>query len=206
MKSSLLKRLSAVLVALAIMLPAAAQFSIGPRLGVNLNKFHFSQDDFTKDNRAGFTGGIEMELMIPMLNLGFDLSAMYVHRSGQTKDSTDPQGAVTNISSDYIDIPLNLKYKIGLPLVGKIISPYIFTGPSFAFLTSKKAITEFWQSKKCDVSWNFGIGLQLFTHLQVGASYGLGMTKAVQFVSKDHQSANIEGKNRYWTVTAAWLF
>lgn len=206
MKNSFFKRIAAVLVALAIMLPAAAQFSIGPRIGVNVNKFHFDESIFNKDNRAGFTGGLQMEFMIPMLNFGFDLSAMYVHRSAQTVDPESTTGEVTNFNSDYIEIPLNLKYKIGLPIVGKVLSPYIFTGPSFAFLTSKKAINEFLQTKKCDIAWNFGVGLQLFTHLQIGASYGLGMTKALQVVKGDHQAAGIDGKNRYWTVTAAWLF
>lgn len=206
MKHSILKRFAAVLVALAFMLPAAAQFSIGPRIGVEVNKFHFDESTFNKDNRAGFTGGLEIEFVVPVINLGFDLSAMYVHRTGQSISGEGAEATVTNLNSDYIEIPLNLKYKIGLPIVGKIISPYIFTGPSFAFLTSKKAISEFWETKKCDIAWNFGVGLQLFTHLQIGASYGLGMTKAVKFVNHAHQEAGIEGKNRYWTITAAWLF
>ena len=198
----LIKRLSVLLVVLAAVLPASAQFSIGPRLGVNVNKLHLDESTFAEDNRAGFTGGIEMELMIPMLNFGVDLSAMYVRRSGKLTNGT----AVEEINRDYIEIPLNLKYKIGLPIVGNIVAPYIFTGPSFAFLTSKEEINNFIKNKKCDIAWNFGLGVQLFKHLQVGASYGLGLTKAVSFIESEHQRAGIEGKNRYWTVTAAWLF
>lgn len=32
------------------------------------------------------------------------------------------------------------------------------------------------------------------------------MTKAFQAVNLAGDAAGIEGKNRYWTVTAAWLF
>ena len=53
------------------------------------------------------------------------------------------------------------------------------------------------------MAWNFGVGVQLFQHLQIGASYVLGITKAVKYVQ---DAAGIDGKNNYWTVTAAWLF
>ena len=42
--------------------------------------------------------------------------------------------------------------------------------------------------------------------IQVGASYGFGLTKAVEMVTDDVNAAGIEGKNRYWTITAAYLF
>lgn len=213
-----MKNLKALALTIAFVLvaamPAAAQFRIGPRVGVAVNSMRLNKDVFNSDNRAGFTGGVQAEFTIPVINLGFDLSVMYVHRvsdssykTGQT-ENTQTEELFSNSrykNRDYIEIPLNVKYKIGLPLVGKIISPYIFTGPSFAFLTSKKAITEAYENKKFDVAWNFGIGLQLFTHLQVGASYGLGMTKTVSALTPIN-GQKIDSKNNYWTITAAWLF
>ncbi len=197
-----LKRLSILVLTLAIVLPAAAQFRFGPRVGVCLNSLSMDKSTLDAENRAGFTGGLQAEFTIPVIGLGFDLSVMYVNRSSKFIEGNQ----TTNVSSDYIEIPLNLKYKIGLPIVGKIVSPYLFTGPSVAFLTSKSAISEFAKSKKCDWSWNFGLGVQLFSHLQVSASYGLGLTKAVEFTNIGGEAAGIEGKNKYWTVTAAWLF
>lgn len=166
---------------------------------------------FSSDNRAGFTGGLTLEVMLPVANLGFDISAMYVHRSSdvldmEDRDETTGAYAVEKNNRDYIEIPLNLKYKIGLPIVGRIVTPYVFTGPSFAFLTSKKAINDAMRNKTFDVAWNFGVGLQLINKIQIGASYGLGMTKAVKAFDSDVDGANIDGKNRYWTVTAAYFF
>lgn len=160
---------------------------------------------------AGFTGGLTLEVMLPVANLGFDISAMYVHRSSdvldmEDRDETTGAYAVEKNNRDYIEIPLNLKYKIGLPIVGRIVTPYVFTGPSFAFLTSKKAINDAMRNKTFDVAWNFGVGLQLINKIQIGASYGLGMTKAVKAFDSDVDGANIDGKNRYWTVTAAYFF
>ncbi|MDE6928848.1 MAG: hypothetical protein K2P06_09005, partial [Muribaculaceae bacterium] len=97
-------------------------------------------------------------------------------------------------------------YKLGLPVIGKIFTPYVFTGPSFAFLTSKQAISDAIQNKKVDIAWNFGLGIQLIQHLQIGASYGVGLTKTVEKVSGWTGTEPIDGKNNYWTVTAAWLF
>ena len=195
-------------------LPASAQFRFGPRIGTEVNSMRLNKSLFDNDNRAGFTGGLQMEFNVPVVNVGFDLSVMYVHRvSSSTADNTtanDANDAALNSSRlknrDYIEIPLNFKYKIGLPLIGKVLTPYLFTGPSFSFLTSKRAITDVYKNKKFDVAWNFGVGVQLISHLQIAASYGVGMTKTVETLS-GYQGANPkEKKNNYWTVTAAWLF
>ena len=50
---------------------------------------------------------------------------------------------------------------------------------------------------------NFGFGLQLIKHLQVGASYGIGLSKVADFVV---ENVDVEAKHNGWTITAAWLF
>lgn len=202
------KRILTLALAVAIILPAMAQFRIGPKVGFNANKLSFNQEILDKSNRVGFTGGLTAEFTVPLVGVGADLSVMYVKRNAEFMDKLqDGSQVVDKVASDYIEIPLNFKYKLSLPAVSHIIAPYVFTGPSFAFLTSKKAIGNFYHDHTCDVAWNFGLGLQLIKHLQVGASYGLGLTKALQKVNLGpNEAAGIEGKNKYWTVTAAWLF
>ncbi len=191
-------------------------FRFGPRVGVEVNSMRLNSSLFNSDNRAGFTGGLTLEANVPVIGLAFDLSVMYVHRvnhntakgvTGTGDPDLDGILASSNYTGrDYIEIPLNFKYKFGLPFVGKIVSPYVFTGPSFAILASKKAINEAYENKSFDVSWNFGLGVQLFTHLQVGASYGLGITKSIEKLTPISAGPEITGRNNYWTVTAAWLF
>lgn len=214
----LLKGLLTLVLAATVSLSAAAGdiFRFGPRIGTEVSSMKLNSDVFNADNRAGFTGGLMMEVNVPLINLGFDLSVMYVHRvnanslkngiSDTNPDQLEMLGNDNYRKRDYIEIPLNVKYKFGLPVVGKIVSPYIFTGPSFAFLASKKAINAAYENKSFDVSWNVGAGVQLFNHLQVGASYGFGITKTVSKISNLSQGATIDGKNNYWTITAAWLF
>lgn len=198
-----IRRILMLVVVVAAVLPASAQFKIGPRVGIEVNSLHFSNDLFSSDNRAGITAGLQAEFTVPVIGVGADLSVMYVHRTSRWITSA---GLPSTAKSNYVEIPLNVKYKLSLPAISHIIAPYIFTGPSFAILASTKEIAEFVEARKCDVAWNFGFGVELVRHLQIGASYGLGMTKALNFFGAGIPAAGIEGKNRYWTVTAAWLF
>ena len=202
-----LKRFGALLLALAVVMPVMAQFRIGPRVGVNINELHFSQDAFNSDNRAGFTAGLMTEFTVPVIDLGLDASIMYVKRNSEWMTANIPTSEGVKMHSDYIEIPINLKYKLGLPIVGGLVKPFVTTGPSFAFLTSKKAISAAVEKKSTDIAWNFGFGVELFKHVQVAASYGIGMTKAFKAVGAAQSGdSSIDGKNRYWTVTAAYLF
>ena len=199
------KHILALALILMAAVPAFAQFKIGPRIGVNVNSLHFDKETFQAENRTGFTGGVQAELMIPVVNLGIDASVMYVKRSSAWGDFH-----TESVHSEYIEIPINLKYKLGLPIVGSFLKPYVFTGPSFAFLTSKKIVSDVIHNKKNSTAWNLGFGLELINHLQIGASYSIGLSKSVEVDepldggSRAHES--VYGKNRYWTITAAWLF
>lgn len=194
-----------VIVAFIGVLPATAQFKVGPRIGVNVNELHFDESVFDSENRAGFTGGIMAEFTVPIIGVGLDASVMYVRRDARfISDIFEKKAA--NSHRDYIAIPVNLKYKLSLPAIQKIVAPFITTGPEFAFLTSRRAINDALKNKKTDISWNFGIGVELASHLQIAASYGLGLNKVVDFTVPGVNTVDIKGKNRYWTITAAWLF
>ena len=189
----------AAIVSIAAAVPASAQLKFGLKVGTAVNSLKFQSDNwdetFSTDNRAGFTGGAMLEFTAPMLGVGFDASVMYMHRSNNT-------------SRDYIDIPLNVKWKISIPVVSKFLKPYIATGPSFAFRVSKNEFKEFVNQQKCDISWNFGFGVELLSHVQVGASYGMGLNNTLDKlkIRESDKTSGIEGKNRYWTITAAYLF
>lgn len=213
--------LAVILAVVAVAMPAEAKLRFGIKAGVNINSLHFSkeavQDVTASDNRAGFTGGIAIEYMVPAVGIGFDLSAMYVHRAlgnitTQENDATTTQenGAPTTTSAarNYIEIPLNLKWRFGLPVVGDYIAPYIFTGPSVAFGVSKEEITDAYKNRAVEATWNLGAGIQFFKHLQIGFNYGWGMTKALK--QKLNTAAGIQekeiGKINGWCVTAAYFF
>ena len=204
-KFSIVASLAAIMI-ICTALPAAAQFRFGLRVGTNVSELHFNSKTFDSSNRMGFNAGAMVEFSAPMTGIGFDASVMYVRRNSRWAAKYD-DGTTGNISDnrDYIDIPLNLKWRMSIPLINKIVRPFLTTGPSFSFLTSRKSVSEAWNNRKFDTAWNFGFGLELLQKVQVSASYGLGLTKALNTVGAT-STANIEGKNRYWTVTAAYMF
>lgn len=201
MKKSFVTFLVAIAAVIGMSTPANAQFRFGVKAGATVNTLHFSSETFDANNRAGFTGGVMLEFTAPISGLGVDLSAMYVRRNSRWLEDNE----LTRDDRDYIEIPLNLKWRMNIPVINNIIRPYLFTGPSFAFLTSRRSVDNAFRNRKFDTSWNFGFGVELVKHLQVGASYGVGMTKALKTIGATGTS-NINGRNRYWTVTAAYLF
>ena len=203
MKKTILAACAAFMMALVAAVPAQAQFHFGIKAGLDVDRLSINSKLFDSDNRAGFTGGVMIEFTAPIINLGFDLSAMYVRRNSHFMVANN----IVKNDRDYFEIPLNLKYKLEVPAIARVITPFVTTGPSVAFLTSRKHIEKAYKNNEIDVAWNFGFGVELFRKVQLAASYGLGLTKALENVPGISISgADIEGKNRYWTVTAAYLF
>lgn len=200
MKKSILSAVIAIVAIFGTTFSAQAQFKYGLQIGTNVNTLHFNKNLVSGENRMGFNVGAMVEFTVPLIGIGADLGVRYVRRNARFEENN---GSFKN-DRDYIEIPLNLKYKINIPVINNIIRPYLATGPSVSILTSKKAVKDF-QNKKYDTAWNFGFGVELLKHVQVGASYGLGLTKAMKTFGATN-SADINGKNRYWTVTAAYLF
>lgn len=213
---NLTKILSVFVLMLAVAVPANSQIKFGLKAGVSLNSLKFSNTGdlkkvFDAENRAGFTGGAMLEIGIPVVGLCVDASVMYVHRTSGFEVSTPDDNleieSTENEARDYIDVPLNLKYKINIPIVAKIVKPFITTGPNFAFLVGKNEIAEAFKTKTFDFAWNFGLGLELFSHVQIHANYGLGITNVIEKIpAMEGHSKPIETKNNCWTVTAAYLF
>ncbi len=216
----------ALMVCAMLMAAPAAQaggFKIGPKVGMNVNKFSMDKGTFDSDNRCGFTGGLDAQFTVPLLGVGADISVMYTRRNTQNDIKTpvidNLTGSVSSYETksekthyDYISVPVHLMYKLDLPAINKIIAPYVVTGPDFAFRVSKNLLDDV-HAKKCSVGWDLGIGVELIQHLQVSATYTWGMNNAVKYVgmvSSDVASINtnsgIKGNTNGWTITAAWMF
>lgn len=192
----------ALLVAIMSFGAANAQLRFGVKAGLNLNSLHFSDvaSNLKSDNQCGWTGGVMTEFQVPVIGLAADLSVMYTHMGAAPKFNKED----VDINKDFIEIPLNLKYKFGLPIVGNFLTPYLYTGPSFAFRL-KHAADNF-KTKSCQTAWNVGVGVEIIKHLQIQGSYGFGMNNIANKIVSGINTENVKAKNNYWTVSAAWLF
>ena len=198
----------ALMLAMVCTAGAQAQLRFGLKAGVAVNKLSLNKSTFDSDNRAGFTGGAMVEFTVPVVNLGLDASVLYAQRS---VDAYSADGKIGTDHRSYIDIPINFKWKMSILGTGKIISPFLTTGPDFSFLCSKQNFKDAWDSRKFDFAWNIGAGVQLLNKIQVAASYGFGITNSANAlqgssVVNDAKHFDFKGKNRSWTITLAYLF
>ena len=192
--------------------PVSAKIAdFGIKAGLNVNKLSFNKD-FAKDlisggNSTGWEAGVMAEFNIPIIGLGADVSLMYARMNNTASDAVSSDGDEfdgANAGKNFLMIPINLKYKFNLPIVSKYLVPYVFTGPDFAFKLDKEIFGAM-KTRTCQVAWNIGLGVQLVSHLQIGASYGFGITNLASKTGLV-QASDAKVKNNYWTVTAAWLF
>lgn len=199
------KSLLVALVAIFSFGYASADFRWGIKAGLNFNNLDYKnlENNFTDPgNRTGWQAGLMAEFTIPIVNIGADLSLLYSRQNLDKVYDDNEKEIYTN--KDFIDIPLNLKWKIGLPVVGNIISPIIYTGPDFLFALNKNTLSDF-KEKKCEVGWNVGLGVELLKHLQVQAGYCFGLNSvAEKTIGTNAQDMKV--KKNYWSVSAAYLF
>ena len=205
------KSLMVALVAIFSFGYASADFRFGVKAGLNFNKLNYKiqnwQDATNElkniDNQTGWMAGVMAEFTIPIVNIGADASILYARQNLSAREKEYYS------NENFIDIPVNLKWKIGLPVVGKFVSPIIYTGPDFLFALNKNTLKDI-QTKTCEVGWNVGLGVELLRHLQIEAGYCFGLNNVMKYtnmVTGDLvNQQDLKAKKNYWTVTAAYLF
>lgn len=183
-----------IVVCIGMTMPSQAQIRFGVKGGLNLSKASLSTDAFKKDNFTGFFIGPMAEVTIPVVGLGVDGAVLFSQRGVKLNDQT--------IKQNGIDIPINLKYNIGL---GSMLGIYLSAGPDFYFDFKKdESIT--WDSfdrKKAQVGLNLGAGVKLVKHLQVGVNWNMPLTDTAKFTFKDAEESY---KTKTWQVLVAYMF
>lgn len=167
---------------------AQAQFlKWGIKGGVNMTRIDFEdyKEDY-KDKMAGFFVGPMAEMTIPIIGLGVDAALLFSQKG--IKADAD---AVKQVG---LDIPVNLKYTIGL---GSTLGIFIAAGPDFYF--DFKGEKDGMDKKKAQVGINVGAGLKLFKHLQLGVNYNIPIG--------DHfEAEDLKGKDKTWQLSLAYIF
>lgn len=179
---------------LAVAMPAQAQLiKFGVKGGVNLSKIDWDGGyKGNKDNATGFFIGPMAEVTIPIVGLGVDGALLF---SQKGKDDGKQTG---------IDIPINLKYTIGL---GSLFGVYVAAGPDFYFnfKGDKKYIDEAVElkNKKAQVGINLGAGVKLIKHLQIGFNYNIPFGDSYTLKAAGEA---LGAKNKTWQISAAYIF
>ena len=192
-----------VLVAATLVtIPAQAQFKFGLKGGLNLTDMSFSVDDVDVSNRAGFFIGPTAKFTLPIVGLGLDASVLYDQREATLKGTDD------TIKQQAINIPINLRYDIGL---GSLAAVYLAAGPQFGFNIGDKHQTlvedvSEWKLNDSNFSVNVGLGVMLLGHLQVGANYNIVCGKTGEVTVIDGVEEAFRGRSNTWQISAAYYF
>jgi hypothetical protein len=201
-----MKKSVILLVALFLLggISAQAQLKWGLKAGVNLSKISLdgAESNLFNDNvknATGFQVGPMVEFTVPILGVGFDAAVLY-SQAGFKMNLAEFNKTIT---TNNLQIPVNLKYKFSIL---NLIGAYAAAGPYANFQLSDNLPNQ-WKTQSFGAGLNFGVGVELLGHLQVGAAYQLGLTDDY----KNSSAANLameafKGKSRVWTVSAAYLF
>ena len=197
-----------ILAAFAVM-PANAKFSYGVKAGMNASHLRFNSETITGKNGCGWFIGPTAQFTLPLgiANIGADASLLYDYRHSKA----EANGVSENIKQHSILIPLNARVKFSLL---KMLGAYFATGPQFGFnvgkndvdLTSTTSISDHFQLKKSQFSWNIGLGLILMNHLEVGATYNIGIGKTGELKGMSETDVLFTPKQNMWTISAAYYF
>lgn len=196
-----MKKLFVSLVAVMMMaIPAQAQLGFGLRGGLNLTSMSLDESDLESSNSAGFFVGPTVKFTIPVIGIGFDLSALYDQRKSEIDEET--------IREEYIAVPINLRYQFGL---GDMAAVFVKAGPQFAWNIGGKNYTlntakETFQLKKSNVSLNIGAGAMIMSKLEVGINYNLSLGKTAEFSVLNSAGDIVTGKSRSdaWQLSLAY--
>lgn len=200
---------------LALATPAQAQLiKWGVKGGVNLSDIDWKGGyEGNKDNSAGFFIGPMAEITIPVVGLGVDAALMYSQR-GKEYDMEEGSGVTLDARQQGLEIPINLKYTIGL---GSLFGIYVAAGPDFFFNFKDVNLKGFGESlnaddlvdsKKAQVAINLGAGVKLIKHLQIGFNYQIPLGdsfsagEALEAIGGEIFGA----KTRTWQISAAYIF
>ena len=188
---------------LLLLVPCAAQarFRAGVKAGLGINKMKFNREILKSDNYLGYSVGVTAELEIPVIGVAFDASALFTHRTCEVYDNKD-----ITYKRNYIEIPVHAKYKLNIMGLNRIVVPFVYAGPDFAFLASDKDPSNSFKNRSLSLALDFGAGVELFSHLQVSVNYSAGMTKAFEYVGINSEVRDVNGKDKCWTISAAYFF
>lgn len=210
-----MKKVLSLMVLAASLLPlseADAQVKFGVKGGWNLSSLKLNDDMFTSDNKNGFFIGPMMKVSLPLTGLGFDIAALYDQREAKMRYADDVIGSDlsrrTTIKQKTIDVPVNLRYSIGLASMANV---YFFGGPQWSINVGDENFK--WDSvssytlKKNTLSFNIGAGLTFLQHIQASVNYNIEASKSGKMeIERADDGDWVKGRNHTWQVSLGYWF
>jgi len=192
-----------IVIALFTVTTASAQVRFGIKGGVNIMKASFNRDVYKLDNVTGFHFGPVIEGMFGQGGIGLDAAVLFSQKGFDTEPNT--------IKNNFIEVPVNLKFKFGIPYV----NPFVAAGPYVAFRiagnedwnlkTSANGIIKQIKAQNFGAGLNFTAGAEVLKQLQLGVTYGWALTDDYKTFDKSDVNSYF-GKLHTWLISATIFF
>ena len=205
-----MKKFLLLVVCLAAMTTSvqAQGIKFGVKGGLNITKMSFSKDVVKSDNKTVFFVGPTFKISLPA-GFGVDIAALYDERSADVTGGYKEEESKVIVNTDgetikqkSIQVPVNLRYSIGLSSLAGL---YFALGPQFGFPVADKVFdTDFgeYRLKDANLSINFGAGVYMLGHLEIGVTYNLAAGKSGEFKNWN----DVDTHNHAWQISAAYYF
>lgn len=189
---------------IAFATPAQAQVKFGLKGGLNLTSLSADGVNSAISNKSGFYVGPTVKFTLPVVGLSIDGSALYDQRNAKIK------GTDQTIKAQSIQIPINVRYGIGL---SSVVNVFAFAGPQFGFNIGDKSklldqMGE-WSLKSSNISGNIGIGATVFSKLQITANYNFQLSKSGEvkyIINENGDEATGKMKFNSWQLGLGYYF
>lgn len=212
MKKNILS-LAVIVAAFTFALPSQAQLKFGVKAGLNVNNVSLKNlpSNVDEKNRNGFFAGVTADFTVPLVGIGADASLLYDNKVVGMAENMGGDLNKTHKTLHYIDLPINVKYTIGL---SSLASVYVATGPQFSWNIGDRhwrfdsSVTEGWELKSSEFSWNVGCGATVLSHVRVGYNYNIGIGNTAEITYTDVAGKAIKGKlkNNTHQISLTYLF
>ena len=184
---------------IAFAMPTQAQVKFGLKGGLNLTSISVDNVSNAISNKSGFYVGPTVKFTLPVVGLSIDGAALYDQRNAKIK------GTDNTIKSQSIQIPVNVRYGIGL---SSVVNVFAFAGPQFGFNIGDKSklldqMGE-WSLKSSNISGNVGIGATVFSKLQITANYNFQLSKSGEVELSDGTTGKM--KFNTWQLGLGYYF
>ena len=185
---------------LLVSIPANAQFDFGIKAGTNLtgSPKNISGD---KDGYTGFFVGPTAKFTLPIVGLGVQADILYSHSGVEIGGE--------KIKRNSIEVPIYLRYDLALPVVSKVIVPFLAVGPQFGYTIGDgketfENVAEF-EYKKSQFSLNFGGGAKILSHVLLHVNYNVGLGNTSELKIKNTPDI-YKSRTNTWQVSVGYIF
>ena len=204
-----MKHAPIVFFSLWLLSATAVKAQLGPvhfglKGGINTSEVDFGSNNFSSNNSNGFFAGPTLHVNLPLVGVGFNISALY--------NQFDTEVNASSFTRRSVDVPLNMRFYTKL---APMVRLYAEGGPQLSFNLGDR-VFKFqdnsigdvsWKINDADVSLNIGAGVTVWK-FQVGVNYNIpfGNNGKLTWYDASNNLQSSTSKNRHWQIVGGFYF